>query len=249
MKHAHWIATDLDGTLIGRLRHENSLPATWVTAPDASPAPSSWIPQSTHSLMSALAQVFGIVPVTARDLASFRRVAIKTLPFSQGAIVANGAILLRPDSMIPDEEHDAQVEAILVQWKEILCDIIERVHSLELGDGVRARLVSSNVDAPAYMVVKADESFWPSDLGQNILEILQTAGLRTAHFGREVQAVPPGLSKRLGVEAFARRFRDGALPVLALGDTNEDLGFLELAEFMAMPRVSQLAERLNGDKP
>jgi hydroxymethylpyrimidine pyrophosphatase-like HAD family hydrolase len=193
--------------------------------------------------MSALAQVFGIVPVTARDLASFRRVAIKTLAFSQGAIVANGAILLRPDSMIPDEEHDAQVEAILVQWKEILCDIIERVHSLELGGGVRARLVSSNVDAPAYMVVKADESFWPSDLGQNILEILQTTGLRTAHFGREVQAVPPGLSKRLGVEAFARRFRDGTLPVLALGDTNEDLGFLELAEFMAIPRLSQLAQR------
>jgi len=34
--------------------------------------------------------------------------------------------------------------------------------------------------------------------------------------------------------------------LLGLGDTREDLAFLELAEFMAMPRSSQLADKLNG---
>lgn len=248
MKERGWIATDLDGTLIGRHRHEDSLPATWLQESDSEPTPSSWITRATHSFMSTLAQAFSIVPVTARDLASFSRVTIESLSFRDGAVVANGAILLKPESMTPDEEHDAQVETILIEWKQALCDLIERVHGLQLGVGVRARLVSSNVDAPAYMVVKADESFWSMDSGQAVLEMLQTAGLRTAHFGREVQGVPPQLSKRGGVEAFARRFKNGALPLLGLGDTREDLGFLGLAEFMAMPRSSQLADKLNGDE-
>lgn len=246
MKERDWIATDLDGTLIGRHRHEGSVPATWLHEPDSEPTPSSWIPRATHSFMSTLAKAFSIVPVTARDLASFSRVAIESLPFHDGAVVANGAILLKPGSMTPDKEHDAQVETVLIGWKQVLYDLIERVHGLQLGVGIRARLVTSNVDAPAYMVVKADESFWPTDSGQTVLEMLQTAGLRTAQFGREVQGVPCGLSKRAGVEAFARRFKNGALPLLGLGDTHEDLGFLGLAEFMAMPRSSQLAEKLNG---
>lgn len=195
--------------------------------------------------MGLLATRFGIVPVTARDFFSFRRVAIPGLPFGEGGVLANGAILLKPDTMEPDAEHDARVEAMLGPWGPILDELIQQVHNLGQNQYVQARLVASNVNLPAYLVVKASEVFWSGEAGQTVRNILQAAGLRTACLGREVQGLPPGLSKRMGVEAFARRFHDGAPPLLGFGDHQEDLGFLELAEFMAIPRKSFLAERFH----
>jgi hydroxymethylpyrimidine pyrophosphatase-like HAD family hydrolase len=244
-----WIATDLDGTLIGRIRKINSLPATWKHQEDVGSTPSSWICPKTRALMGVLAAHFGIVPVTARDFSSFCRVAIPGLPFGEGAVLANGAILLKPDTMEPDAEHDARVEAILGSWAPILNDLIRQVHDLGQDQNVQARLVKSNLKLPAYLVFKASEVFWSGDPGQTVRNILQAAGLRTTCLGREVQGLPPGLSKRMGVEAFARRFHDGAPPLLGFGDHQEDLGFLELAEFMAIPRISFLAERFHDSAP
>ena len=244
-----WIATDLDGTLIGRIRKSNSLPATWKHQEDVGSSPSSWICPKTHTLMGVLATHFGIVPVTARDISSFRRVAISGLPFGVGAVLANGAILLKPGTMEPDAEHDAKVEVMLKSWRPILDDLIQQVHDLRQNQNIQARLVASNVDLPAYLVVKASEVFWSGEAGKTVRNILQAAGLRTACLGREVQGLPPGLSKRMGVEAFARRFHDGAPPLLGFGDHQEDLGFLKLAEYMVIPRISFLAERFHDSAP
>lgn len=244
-----WIATDLDGTLIGRIRKSNSLPATWKHQEDVGSSPSSWICPNTHTLIKSLARQFGIIPVTARDFSSFCRVAIPGLPFGEGAVLANGAILLKPDSMVPDSEHDAWIESILGSWKVILNDVIRQIQDLRQDQNIQARLVASNVNLPAYLVLKADDGFWSEERGQNAQKILQSSGLRTARLGREIQALPPGLSKQMGVEAFARRFRGGTLPFLGFGDTQEDLGFLGLSDFIAVPRSSALAERLHDPKP
>ena len=76
-----------------------------------------------HALLSGLVQLFRVVPVTARDLDSFSRVSIEGLPLKDGAIIANGAIPLRPGTMTPDPEWDEELAPHLAAWADPLAEM------------------------------------------------------------------------------------------------------------------------------
>lgn len=239
-----WIATDLDGTLFGREQVPDAVPATWKTA--ATREPSSWMPPGRHVLLAALAERFRVVPVTARDLDSFSRVDIPGIPMRSGAVLANGAILLRPGDMVPDPDWDAEMAARLAPWADRLAEVAAILD--ERGAGVvRARLVASHTPFPAYLVAKAEHDFWTRDAGMVLREAIAHFPGRVAEHGRELQVLPPSVSKALGVDAFTRRHAGGRAPLLALGDMPEDAPFMARAAFTAAPAGSRLARLWHDD--
>ena len=210
-----WIATDLDGTLFSRAHSEGAIAATWRDS-DGGQEPSSWIPATRHTLLSRLAAHFTVVAVTARDLASYSRVRVEGLPFNSGAVVANGAILIRPGDMKPDPDWDAEIAP---------------------------QLAASHTAHPAYLVAKAEDGFWSTSEGCELRAALSPLGCRIAEIGRELQVLPPVVSKQIGVAALQKRYFNENPPLLAFGDKPEDLGFLAGAVFMAAPADSTLGKR------
>lgn len=237
-----WIATDLDGTLFSRLTSEGAVAATWRLLDDGSTQPSSWMPRARHAFLSKVSTLFRVVPVTARDAASFSRVQIDGVPLRDGAVLANGAILLQPGTMIPDPAWDAEIGPQLAQWAQPLIEMAARLSEAS-GGTVVPRLVESHTPHPAYLVAKATDGFWSELSGRRLREVLAPFKCRVAELGRELQVLPPPTSKRVGVAAFARAYCGGEPAVLALGDMPEDLGFLREAEFLAAPADSTLARR------
>lgn len=240
MSDAPWIATDLDGTLFGREHPPDAVPATWKTGEP--PQPSSWMPTECHTLFTALAERFRLVPVTARDLDSYARVRIDGVPFHHGAVIANGAILLRPGDMTPDPAWDEEMAARLAPWAGPLAEAAAILDARGAGL-VRARLVASHTPYPAYLVAKADHDYWTSEAGLAVRDAIAHFPGRVAEHGRELQVLPPPVSKAAGVEAFMRRFTGNRPPVLALGDMPEDAPFMARAAFVAAPSSSRLGRR------
>lgn len=235
-----WIATDLDGTLFGRDRPPGAVPATWKAGDP--PQPSSWMPAERHALFAALAERFPVVPVTARDLDSYERVRIAGVPFRHGAVLANGAVLLRPGDMLPDPAWDEEMTTLLAPWAEPLAEAAELLDARGAGR-VRARLVGSHTPYPAYLVAKADDDYWIREAGLAVRAAIAHFPGRIAEHGRELQVLPPPVSKAAGLDAFMRRFTAGRPPVLALGDMPEDAPFMARAAFVAAPGGSRLARR------
>lgn len=234
-----WIATDLDGTLFHRDHTPEAVAGTWRLDGNGNEQPSSWMPRARHTLVAGLATLFRVVPVTARDIASFSRVRIEGIPLKDGAILANGAILLLPGTMLPDPAWDAEIGPALAEWTAPLLEMAARLSEASAGTVV-PRLVESNTPHPAYLVAKAMDGYWSQADGLRLREVLSPFRCRVAELGRELQVLPPPVGKRLGVQAFARAHCAGASPLLTLGDMPEDLGFMQEGEFVAAPVESTL---------
>lgn len=233
----NWIAVDLDGTLFSRDQAPGAIPATWRDH-----SPSSWMPAPRHELFTEMARLFRMVPVTARDQDSFSRVRIEALELRDGAVIANGAILLKPVTMTPDPDWSAEIKSQLADWSEPLAEMRSWMERNAAGSA-RVRLVGSDTSHPAYLVAKADDGFWSSVRGLELRAGLAPFGCRIAEFGRELQVLPPPISKKRGLLAFARRHCADLAPLLAFGDMPEDLGFMGQAEFLAAPLHSTLGRR------
>jgi hypothetical protein len=242
MSRHNWIAADLDGTLLSRdFAAPDAIPATWRTTPEGERVPSSWMHAATHAVLTALRTSFAVVPVTARDFDSYSRVAIPEVPF-QGAVLANGAILLKPDGE-PDEEWNAHMGAQLgetVAELEALCTRIEKASA----GAARPRLVASGTSHPAYLVAKAEETWWQSDDGVHMLKTLEVRQCQASLLKNELQVLPTCVSKRAGVAAFQARYQGGTPPALGLGDMLPDLGFMRDATFLVIPSGSKLDQSL-----
>lgn len=240
--NTEWIATDLDGTLFSRAHSHGAIAATWRKVENGSLVPSSWMPATRHALFSRLSTVLPLIPVTARDADSFARVKVESVPLQSGAILANGAILLNPGTMQSNAEWDSRMATELAPWTPVLNEMM-RVLAVQSGGSVIPRLVESHTPHPAYMVAKAAEGFWSTETGLKLREALAPFGCRVAELGRELQVLPPPVSKRNGLHGFSMLHHGGVPPLLAFGDMVEDLGFLLDAEFAAAPVDSPLARR------
>jgi hydroxymethylpyrimidine pyrophosphatase-like HAD family hydrolase len=239
MSHRDWIATDLDGTLFARaFAGPEAVPATWRQT-DEGPVASSWMPRATYVLMRALAKHFDIVAVTARDLDSFSRVAIEGITF-QGAILANGAIMVGLDGELDSVWNDHMSGVLSTAGDELEA---VRLQIAELSQGAaRPRLVASGTPLPAYLVAKADEEWWQTDAGVNLLSTLQVRQCRAALLKNELQVLPPGVSKLLGLTAYQDRFAGGIPPLMGLGDMPADLEFMKACSFLGIPAGSKLEQ-------
>ncbi|MCB1064790.1 MAG: hypothetical protein KDN20_17955 [Verrucomicrobiae bacterium] len=245
-----WIATDLDGTLFAReWAGEDSVPGTWKCGEDAAATqvPSSWIPGPHYRLVSTLALHFDIVPVTARDLASFQRVSIDGIPMEGVAVLSNGGLVLNSEGKVDEEWFDLASE-ICKPWVDQLLELYGWLLQQEIGS-LKTRMIEGARGLPAYVVAKASFDWWKTTEAKELLaQVSKKSPLIVSKYKNELQVLTPALNKKTATEFVIKKYYSGNAPVLCLGDMPADIDFMRLAAFMVTPRDSSIThEKLIKD--
>lgn len=204
---------------------------------------SSLIDGSPSGFATPLQQYFlrwleagSVVPVTARGRDVLARVAICQAP----AIASNGGCIIGADAALDLGWHDhltAQAAAgdhvpdVYAALTDALCQIRFR-HWLVEEHGL-----------PLYIVIKSNERDHAAlaDLETAMAETIP-AGWRCHRNGNNLAYLPPWLSKRHAVRYMIQTVRAEApdTPVIGIGDSISDVGFMDLCDFAMAPTRSQL---------
>ncbi len=177
-----------------------------------------------------------VVPVTARGRDVLARVAIAQAP----AIASNGGCILMADGGLDLDWHDyltmqaAEGEAVLDVYRLLtasLCAIRFRHWSVE----------ENGLDL--YIVIKSNERDNMA-LAQLEVELAATKpnSWRCHRNGNNLAYLPPWLSKRHAVRYMIDRVRADTpdRPIIGIGDSISDVGFMDLCDFAMAPTRSQL---------
>lgn len=236
------IFVDLDDTLF-QTAHKmpDGLPRIPVTT-DIDGRPNGYMSKVQHMFLHWLLDCADVVPVTARSVEAYRRVR---LPFVRGAICSHGGTLLGPEGSC-DREWRMRMSRILQPFHDRLPALSEEVLLLgeALGYSLRSWVVAED-GLRHYAVTKHNES--DDTLLADVLARVQSQGLLAGMWvhrnGNNLAFLPSGLSKQAAVQEWLRRDRSvrGERPVIGLGDSISDLGFMDLCHLWATPSGSQLA--------
>ncbi len=234
---------DLDDTLFSSLRKHGDLES--VLEPAALLANGDVISYSNpgqRALLRMLQAADQIIPVTARNIAAYRRVLIR---FKGLAVVSHGATILLQDGTVDPVWHE-RVAPLLQReednLKRLLADIEQSAGTADL----RCWLVY-DAELPVYLVVKHKASD-----GQRVAEVardvflpwLGTRSDYTLHVnGNNMAVIPPGFGKAAAVAYLLERERaeNGTPFTIGAGDSISDLDFMKLCDVQLTPSGSQLA--------
>lgn len=188
-----------------------------------------------------------VVPVTARSVEAYSRVQ---MPFSHGAICSHGGVILGPDGKL-DQPWQEHMRVILDSFQSRLPALSEATLEIgkELGISLRGWVVEEE-GLRHYVVTKHNES--NDEVLNTVLAEVQARGLLDGmHIhgnSNNLAFLPTGLSKRVAVEEWLRRDREinGERPVLGVGDSITDLGFMDVCHMWATPARSQLAKMVES---
>lgn len=201
----------------------------------------AWLEATTH-----------VVAVTARSVDALLRTRLRfaaAVAAHGGAIVTGrapapgGAARLCPD-------WHARMAAALAPHAGALSDLVAQVEAdaRGLGVAIRARVLAE-AGLPLYVVVKhtlADGNDPELHAACAGAAVGLAAGW-TAHVnGNNVAFMPPGLGKAHAVSWLlpALRRDHPGLPIIGIGDSLTDAGFMALCDFAMTPQGSQLASKL-----
>ncbi len=185
-----------------------------------------------------------VVPVTARGRDVLARVAIRQAP----AIASNGGCILTADGKLDLTWHAhlaqqaAQSIAVLDVYRALtaaLCTTRFRHWSVE----------ENGLDL--YVVIKSNERDHAAlaDL-EAALAATKPADWRCHRNGNNLAYLPPWLSKRHAVRYMIDDVRASApdTPIIGIGDSISDVGFMDLCDFAMAPTRSQLwADIITGN--
>jgi hypothetical protein len=177
-----------------------------------------------------------VIPVTARGSDVLARVDIKAAP----AICANGGCILGDDgaldrvwhAQLTDHAREAEpVREVYRQLTDGLCTDRFRHWSVE----------EAGLDL--YIVIKSnmqdDQAL--AELERDLAPHLP-AGWRCHRNGNNLAYLPPWLSKRHAARYLIARYRaeQPDCPIIGIGDSVSDVGFMDLCDFAIVPTASQL---------
>lgn len=237
---------DLDDTLFRSRRKlaayadEQLTLGAKVLDPEAPASKHSYMTPTQKAMVDWLLRVARVIPVTARGTESYANVAI---PFSDYAIVANGAVILDSDGK-PDEEWREKVNSQLLTFSDYFSELLEAGKQKSVGLGVSIRCWPVIEDGVAtYVVFKENDGGDGSRL-QEIVPIVEKDGWVRHHNGNNLALIPPVISKRLATEFLLERLRVDTpnLPVFGLGDSTSDISYMSVCDWWGAPRDSQLTD-------
>jgi hydroxymethylpyrimidine pyrophosphatase-like HAD family hydrolase len=246
MRNRPLVFVDLDDTLFQTARKMDPKATGMPVSFLADGQPSGFMTPVQDQFAAWLLEHADVVPVTARSAEVYRRV---NLPFSHGAIVSNGAVMLGLDNETPDVAWAATMVERLAPYQERLARLSDFTLSAgaSLGYDLRGWVVEENGLA-AYVVTKynagRDEQLAAlADLVEGAGEL---EGFYVHRNGNNLAFIPNPLSKRFAVlEKIARdRQVHGERPILGFGDSLSDLAFMRECHWFAVPANSQIANHL-----
>ncbi len=253
---------DLDGSLFdsgGKAWGEDREPVALNVRGEAS----SFMNAQQRALLRLLSGDRGllVVPNTARDLASFRRVA---LPFSGYAILSFGAVILTPPLPgqeggcgLPEprwhalvsrssREAEPQLEAVLALMESAITALglkqavrLEEMGDLEELGEMRLRLYANAKETEAGALDKLEAACGP----------LLPQGWWVHRNGHNLAFLPPYLGKEKAQTWFLENLDDRSLAgdnslTVGLGDSGSDLPFMSACDYVLMPSRSGIFQEL-----
>lgn len=177
-----------------------------------------------------------VIPVTARGRDVLARVNISSSP----AICSNGGCILDRDGSLDQVWHGLLEDA--ARGAEPVLDIYHAMTS-ELSP-VRFRHWSVEENGlDLYIVIKSNERD-DDALAELEAELAGRlpAAWRCHRNGNNLAYLPPWLSKRHAARYLIERYRADApdQPIIGIGDSVSDVGFMDLCDFAVVPTQSQL---------
>lgn len=237
------VFADLDDTLFQSHRKMDGLDIDRqvATAANGDPRKASFMTPKQTALFEWLHKTTELIPVTARSVDAFSRVA---LPFASWAILSNGAVIQEPGGAV-HAPWENQMRAVLYDFAPTMQDILDqgRAAAIDQDIDVRSWIVQEDGMA-SYVVFKLNTVTEASLKGLKALPLPVTDWTR--HFNADALAIiPPGSGKAVAVDYLHGVLNaDGSRPTLGFGDSLSDLTYMTRTDILLTPRQSQIATTL-----
>lgn len=237
---------DLDDTLFQTL-HKRNVPGSVPAGLGRNGEPLSFACPKQQKLLKVLMDQGNVIPTTARNYDSFKRVQ---LPFSSFAILNFGATLLNPDGTLNEEWHAQMAAQAGAHHDELqahfaAAQAFDAQHSL----GLNIRLISDFGQA-WYLLVKHmghDES--KIDTLQQAWEAAPASRFTIRRNGNNLTLSPNFFDKKHAVEAVVERFFNKENDIfLGMGDSLSDFDFMSSCDFLMIPSKSQLHQSITESR-
>lgn len=238
------VFTDLDDTLFQTARKcpDQNISGLRLMSRLIDGSPSGYATKRQEHMLSWF-RAGQVIPVTARGTDVMGRVDIEQAP----AICSNGGCILETDGV--DQKWHSHLVASAATGPAVETVYAEFTASLD--DRYRHWVVSE-YGLPLYIVIKSniDEGEILNDLDHARLEKMPE-GWRRHRNGNNLAYLPAWLNKRHAVTYLIEKIRAAApdTPIIGVGDSTSDVGFMDLCDFAIAPTNSQLwaTVRSNND--
>lgn len=237
------LLTDLDDTLFQTARKMSTAEPSLLVAKGADGKPLSFFYPWQYEFIHWALEHMIVIPVTARGIASFKRVQI---PFIHGAVCLHGGVILTSKGEIEPAWYN-HTQALLDPYQVRLHHCLEQGLALAEQAGLDLRGWLESVDNTAvYAVLKSNQQ--ASDLDQVkqlLLEQLDLEGFYFHQNDNNLALIPQPISKGQAVTELLKQCQAsyGRRPLLGMGDSLSDFEFMRQCDFLAFPAKSQLAEQ------
>lgn len=233
--------TDLDDTLFNSCRKTPPTADSQALAFLQDGSPISYADRKQQQWLQHWLTHSRLIPVTARNLDSFRRVNIA---FKHHAVINYGGIILLPNGSIDEDWFQRSENAARGSHSRLkaLADSLRQLPTT-LYDDLHIRLIS-DMGISFYLLVKS-RSQHQAHLEQAAACLRsQLLPAEQLHLNANNLAVlPPWLDKSQAVEELLRRFRkqDPDLLCIGMGDSLIDLAFMHCCDYLITPQGSQIS--------
>jgi len=244
-----YIFLDLDDTLFQTLRkcpnpHDSRLNLCAIL-PDGTP--NSYATAKQQWLWQWLNQGFLVIPVTARDLAAFRRV---NLVFDEEQIINHGGVILDRHGQL-DRHWMAMMQNELQRYDEAFQSVWAEVLAFCAADeGYNAR-VADDFNVVWYGYIKHREGT-EAALAALLAMVKRHPGVRDGSVywhlnGNNLAVLPKPVAKGRAVDYLLASYRErGEVMSFAAGDSQTDWLFMQLCDYAIVPNNTQLSRLITS---
>ncbi len=233
------VLLDLDNNVFQSARHLSSSGVTKAVAYKTTGEPCGFMTPAQETLFNWLNNTALIIPNTARDTATFRRVQ---LPFKSYSICSFGGVILQPDGNVEPTWHRVisdRASSVKASIEEVYEHLLQIATARSFN--IRARLVKDQ-DLTLYISVKHNDhlNFELVELGKAAQDLLPRDW--TVHFNDNNLAIFPQF---LGKEKACTWLLENLIRppeetvVIGSGDSFTDVLFMSQSHFALIPAKSQ----------